>query len=60
MHEDQVLSAQEVLKRAEGVAIEMIPTTAEDGISTIAFALKDAVDGYGAKVAEIATDSTCK
>lgn len=60
LHEDQVLSAQEVLKRAEGVAIEMIPTTAEDGISTIAFALKDAVDGYGAKVAEIAMDSTCK
>jgi len=38
----------------------MIPTTAEDGISTIAFALKHAVDGYGAKVAEIAMDSTCK
>ena len=53
------MSAQKVLKGSEGIAIEMIPTTPENGISTIAFALKDAVDGYGMKVAEVAMDSTC-
>jgi hypothetical protein len=51
------VSAQKVLKGSEGIAIEMIPTTPENG--TIAFALKDAVDGYGMKVAEVAMDSTC-
>ena len=53
------MSAQKVLKGSEGNAIEMITTTSKDGISTIAFVLKDAVDGYGTKVAEVAMDSTC-
>jgi len=38
----------------------MIPITPETGISTIAFALKEPLDGYGKAIAEIAMDSTCR
>jgi hypothetical protein len=38
----------------------MIPITTETGISTIAFALKEPLDGYGEVTAELAMDSTCR
>ncbi|KIM80510.1 hypothetical protein PILCRDRAFT_26084, partial [Piloderma croceum F 1598] len=39
---------------------ETIPITPEPGISTIAFALKEPIDSYGGKTAELAMDSTWK
>jgi hypothetical protein len=57
---DQAQSAQKVLERADGIDIEIIPTRTEDGISIIAFALKDVVAGFGEGIAELAMDSTCK
>ena len=38
----------------------MIPITPEAGISTIAFAFKEPLNGYGDATAEIAMDSTCR
>lgn len=58
--DDQVASARLVLKAAAGQAVEIIPVTQEDGISIIAFALKEPLDSYGAETAEIEMDSTCK
>ncbi|KAF7978602.1 hypothetical protein HWV62_45332 [Athelia sp. TMB] len=58
--DDQVLSARRVLDRAAGREVEIIPLTAETGISTIAFAFKEVLDGYGSETAEIAMDSTWK
>ena len=53
-------SAINVLSRAEDININIIPTRVEDGISIIAFGLKEIVDKYGSEVTEIAMDSTCK
>jgi len=57
--DDQVESARLVLQAVDGRAIEMLPITPEAGISTIAFALKEPLDGYGNMTAELAMDSTC-
>jgi hypothetical protein len=37
-----------------------LPPTLEPGISTIAFALKEPIDSYGGKTAELAMDLTCE
>jgi hypothetical protein len=47
------------LEAVDGQAIEMIPITPEAGISTIAFALKEPLDGYSKVTAELSMDSTC-
>lgn len=60
MNDDQVASARAVLEAEHGMTVETIPITAEDGISTMAFAMKEAVDVYANQVAEVAMDSTCK
>jgi hypothetical protein len=57
---NQVESARAVLAAEHGLTVETIPIEHEDGISTIAFALKEAVDAYAHQVAEVAMDSTCK
>jgi hypothetical protein len=49
-----------VLAAEHGVTVNIIPIEPEDGISVIAFAMKEAVDVYAAQVAEVAMDSTCK
>jgi hypothetical protein len=49
-----------VLAAEHGVTVEIIPIEPEDGISVMAFAMKEAVDVYGTRVAEVAMDSTCK
>lgn len=59
LDDDQVKSAIKVLKRVEGIDVEIIPVHAEDGISTLAFAFKGILDDYGMEVEEIAMDSTC-
>jgi len=51
LNDDQVASAQAVLEAEHGMTVETIPITAEDGISTIAFAMKEAVDVYANQVA---------
>ncbi|KAJ7694762.1 hypothetical protein B0H17DRAFT_873912, partial [Mycena rosella] len=38
--------------------VEIIPITAEDGISSIAFAFREILDEFGTMVEEIALDST--
>jgi len=38
--------------------VEIIPITAEDGISAIAFAFREIIDEFGSEVEEIAMDST--
>jgi hypothetical protein len=59
LEDDQVESAIQVLKRAEGTSIDKIPTRTEAGITVFAFALKEVVDSFGMNVTEIAMDSTC-
>lgn len=59
LNDNQVESALEVLTQFDGIDIELIPLHIEDGISTIAFGFKTILDDYGAKVQEIAMDSTC-
>ncbi|KAJ7927677.1 hypothetical protein B0H13DRAFT_1537929, partial [Mycena leptocephala] len=48
------------LEKYEDLTIEIIPITAEDGISAIAFAFREILDEYGSEVEEIAMDSTWK
>jgi len=48
-----------VLQQAEGVATELIPIVEEEGISVLAFGLKEPLDQYGKEVAELGMDSTC-
>lgn len=60
LNNDQVESAHAVLAAEHGVTVNIIPIEPEDGISVIAFAMKEAVDVYAAQVAEVAMDSTCK
>lgn len=60
LHDDQVKSALAVLEKYEDLTIEIIPITAEDGISAIAFAFREILDEFGSEVEEIAMDSTCK
>jgi MULE transposase domain len=60
LDDDQVVSAKCVLESFNGTATETIPITPEPGISTIAFALKEPIDSYGGKTAELAMDSTCE
>jgi len=59
LDDDQVVSAKRVLESFDGSATETIPITPEPGISTIAFALKEPIDSYGGRTAELAMDSTC-
>ena len=49
-----------VLAAEHGLTVKTIPIEPEDGISTMAFALKEAVDMYAHQVAKVAMDSTCK
>jgi hypothetical protein len=60
LHSNQVESARAVLEAAHGKTVEVIPITLEAGISTLAFAFKEAVDEYATRVEEVAMDSTCK
>jgi hypothetical protein len=60
LDDNQVESARAVLAAENGAAIKIILIEPEDGISVIAFAMKEAVDAYGTQVAEVAMDSTCK
>ncbi|KAJ7926657.1 hypothetical protein B0H13DRAFT_1862109 [Mycena leptocephala] len=49
LHNDQVQSAISVLEKYEDLAVEIIPITAEDGISAITFAFREILDEYGSK-----------
>jgi hypothetical protein len=60
LKDDQVELARAVLEAEHGTSVEIIDITPEDGISAMGFAMKEAVEAYGDKVAEIAMDSTCK
>ena len=57
---DQVKSVIAVLSKSDDIAVNIIPTHEEDGISIFAFALKEIMDTYSDQVTEIAMDSTCK
>lgn len=59
LKDDQVESAQAILKRVDGINITVIPIPPEDGINAIAFAFKDILEDYGEEVIEVAMDSTC-
>lgn len=56
---DQVASARKIIEEAAGKEVEMISLREEEGMSAIAFALKDPVELYGAQTAELAFDGTC-
>jgi hypothetical protein len=57
---NQVKSAILNLEKANGEEIEIIPVREEEGISVIAFALKECVAQWGTNTQEVAIDSTCK
>ena len=59
LHDDEVKSAQEVLKQADGTDIEMIPITSEEGRSSFAYALKDVLAAWADNTVELCVDSTC-
>jgi hypothetical protein len=59
--DNQVESACAILAADEhGLTVKTIPIEPEDGILTMAFALKEAVDVYAHQISEVAMDSTCK
>ena len=60
LNDEQVESAHAVLAAEHGLTVDIIPINPEDGISVIAFAMKEAVDVYRTQVAEVAMDLTCK
>ncbi|KAJ7914536.1 hypothetical protein B0H13DRAFT_2232112 [Mycena leptocephala] len=60
LDDDQVKSAQMILKKLEGTDVEIIPIRAEPGIHAIAFTLKEVVDGWAEDTEELAMDSTWK
>lgn len=49
LDQDAVKSAEKVLEKWDGVKTEIIHLPEEPGMSAIAFALKDAVDGWAGK-----------
>ena len=59
LNDEQVKSAQKILKNQDGNTIKIIPIYAKDGISAIAFGFKKIVDNYEKKITEIAMDFTC-
>ena len=56
LNNEQVESAHAVLAAEHGLTVDVIPIKPKDGISVIAFAMKEAVDVYRAQVAEVAMD----
>ncbi|KAG6835113.1 hypothetical protein H0H93_004744 [Arthromyces matolae] len=58
--DDQVASTRKVLESFEGIVVDIIVIPEEPGISVIAFAFKEILTEYGAKIQEIAMDSTWK
>jgi MULE transposase domain len=60
LKEDQIESALAILAKVDGVNIDIIPVPAEDGISALAFAFRDALKLYGEQIIEVAMDSTCQ
>ncbi|KAJ6506451.1 hypothetical protein DFH09DRAFT_1200157 [Mycena vulgaris] len=60
LDDDQVKSALKVLEKYEDLSVEIIPITAEDGISALAFSFREILDEFGVDIEEIAMDSTWK
>ncbi|KAG6848311.1 hypothetical protein H0H93_001313, partial [Arthromyces matolae] len=59
--DDQVKSAIRLLEKLEvGEKVDVIPLAQEDGMNTIAFALREILDRYGDEIEELAMDSTWK
>ncbi|KAJ7656928.1 hypothetical protein DFH06DRAFT_1328467 [Mycena polygramma] len=60
LDDDQVKSAQMILKKLEGVEVEIIPIRSEAGIHAIAFTFKEVLDDWASMTEELAMDSTWK
>ncbi len=56
---DQVKSAEMLLKSVEDMETIIIPITSRPGIHAIAFAFKEPLEAIGQEVVEVAMDSTC-
>lgn len=59
LDDDQVKSAQKILEKLDGADVEIIPIRTEAGIHSIAFGLKEVLDGWADLTEELAMDSTC-
>ncbi|KAF9023081.1 hypothetical protein BDZ89DRAFT_1193313, partial [Hymenopellis radicata] len=57
---DQVKSAEKLIRSVEDYTTQVIPITPRPGIHAIAFALKEPLDAIGAETTEVAMDSTWK
>ncbi len=56
---DQVKSAEKLIRSVEDYTTQVIPITPRPGIHAIVFALKELLDAIGAETTEVAMDSTC-
>ncbi|KAF8991912.1 hypothetical protein BDZ89DRAFT_973611 [Hymenopellis radicata] len=60
LDDDQVKSAEKLIKSVEDYTTMVIPITPRPGIHAIAFALKEPLDAIGDEIVEVAMDSTWK
>ena len=57
---DQVKFVLKDVEHVDNLDIEIIPTSTEDGISSLAFNFWSILEDYGEEITEIAMDSTCE